>query len=65
MVLDGFLLFLIILMLKETAKDGSESHDAKVILGTNNGSETKTVNLQSCFKSMAFQNNFQLVGRGV
>ena len=43
MVLDGVLLFLIILILPEAAKDGSESHEAKVILGPNKSSETKTL----------------------
>ena len=49
MVLDGFLLFLIILILLETSKGGSESHEAKVILRPNNSSETKPLQCVELF----------------
>ena len=49
MVLDGFLLFLIILIPPETAKDGSESHEAEVILGPNKGSKAKTLHCVALF----------------
>ena len=49
MVLDGSLLFLIILIPPETAKDGSESHEAEVILGPNQGSKAKTFHCVAVF----------------